>query len=94
MPTHRDERVAEMRARSDAVLNGALIAVGALGILDNIVVHWLLQLHRAVPGPHALEVELSLLALSAGLFILGVWRELRARRHESTRSSKSRNTTH
>lgn len=45
------------------MLNGALIALGALAILDNVVVHWLLGWHRAVPGPHALTVEWSLIAL-------------------------------
>jgi uncharacterized membrane protein len=69
-----------MTERSDAMLNGALIALGALAILDNVVAHWLLGLHRAVPGPHALTVEWSLIGLGAVLVIIGVWRERRARR--------------
>lgn len=36
-----------MSERNDAVPNGALIALGALAILDNV--HWLFGLHRAVP---------------------------------------------
>jgi uncharacterized membrane protein len=68
-----------MQQRSDAMLNGALVAIGALGVVDNIVVHWLLGLHRAVPGPNALAVELVLVAISVGLFVLGTWREVQAR---------------
>ena len=69
-----------MKGRNDALLNGALIAIGALGVLDNLVVHWLLGLHRAVPGRHALAAEIILVAVSTGLLVLGVWRERRARR--------------
>jgi uncharacterized membrane protein len=69
-----------MRERNLAMINGALIALGALGIVDNIVFHWILELHRAVPGPHALTVEAALVIVSAGLLVLGIWRERRARR--------------
>lgn len=60
-----------MKPRTDAMINGALIALGSLGILDNVVVHWLLEWHRAIPGPHALEVELVLVAGSTVLLISG-----------------------
>ncbi|HEX9616822.1 MAG TPA: DUF2243 domain-containing protein [Anaerolineales bacterium] len=66
--------------RNQALINGALIAVGAVAIIDNIVAHWLLGLHRAVPGPYAGWLEAGLVVLGAGLLILGTWRELRARR--------------
>jgi uncharacterized membrane protein len=66
--------------RTDALVNGALIALGALAIVDNVVVHWLLGLHRAVPGPWAGAVEAGLVLLGAGLLAVGVWRERRARR--------------
>ena len=68
------------RERADALINGALISMGALGVVDNIVVHWLLGLHRAIPGPYATPVEVILVVLSAGLLALGVGREARARR--------------
>lgn len=68
------------RERTDALVNGGLISVGALGVVDNIVVHWLLELHRAVPGPHATLVEVTLVVFSAGLVVLGLWRETRSRR--------------
>jgi uncharacterized membrane protein len=69
-----------MAERNDAMINGALIALGVLGVMDNVVFHWILELHRAVPGPHALTVEVVLVIVSAGLLVLGIWRERRARR--------------
>ena len=63
--------------RNDPLLNGALIALGATAIVNNVVAHWLLGLHRAVPGPWAGPVEVG---LGAGLLALGLWRERRARR--------------
>lgn len=72
-----------MKQRTDAMINGALIALGGLGILDNVVFHWLLELHRAIPGEHALEVELVLVAASVALLLLGVGREYRARKKNS-----------
>lgn len=68
-----------MPPRTDAMVNGALVGIGTLGVLDNIVVHWLWQLHRAVPGPHALGVEIALVVASTSAVTLGIWRERRAR---------------
>lgn len=65
---------------NDALINGALIALGALAIVDNVVAHWLLGLHRAIPGPWAGAVEVGLVVLGAGMLILGIWREVQARR--------------
>jgi len=67
--------------RTDALLNGALIALGALAIVDNVVFHWLLQLHRAIPGPWAGTVEGGLIVLGVGMLAVGLWREKQARRH-------------
>jgi uncharacterized membrane protein len=66
--------------RNEPLLNGALIALGALAIVDNVVAHWLLGLHRAIPGPHALPAEIGLIVLGAGLLGPGIWWEARARR--------------
>ncbi len=68
------------RDRNGALINGALISLGLLGILDNLISHWLLGLHRAVPEPHALSVEVALVALSSVLLAAGLWREYRARK--------------
>ena len=64
----------------DAMLNGALMALGAVSVVDNVVAHWMLALHRAVPGPYALQVEWALVILGALLFAIGLRRELCARR--------------
>ena len=66
--------------RSDAMVNGALIAIGALGVVDNVLFHWVLGIHRAVPGGRALEVEYALIGGGLFLLMLGFWREWRARR--------------
>lgn len=77
-----------MTQRNDALLNGALMALGLLGILDNVLVHWLLELHRAIPGPNAWEVEIALVIVSAVLLVAGGWRELRARKGQLGSSSR------
>ncbi|GIW07517.1 MAG: hypothetical protein KatS3mg060_2322 [Dehalococcoidia bacterium] len=66
--------------RNGALVNGALIALGALAIMDNVVAHWLLGLHRAVPGPWAGPVEIGLVILGTGLLALGLWQERRMRK--------------
>jgi uncharacterized membrane protein len=82
MGLHKDER---LHHRNDALVNGALIALGAMAIVDNVVVHWALGLHRAVPGPNPLPVEVGLVVLGAALLTLGVWRERRVRRAAAPR---------
>lgn len=77
----RMNEVRPMNERNDAMINGALIGVGALGIFDNVVFHWLLQLHRVIPGPYALHVEVALVIISAGLIAVGIWRERRQRQY-------------
>ena len=69
----------ERAQRNDALINGALMALGALAVVDNVVVHWMVGLHRAVPGPNATAVEIGLIALGAVLLVVGLWRERRAR---------------
>ena len=66
--------------RNDAMVNGALIALGALGIIDNVVVHWILGWHRAIEDhPHTLEIEIGIVAASAAMLTAGILRERRAR---------------
>jgi uncharacterized membrane protein len=61
-------------------LNGALMALGAMAVVDNVIAHWLLDLHRAIPGPYALHVEIALIAIGAAMFTAGFWRERRMHR--------------
>lgn len=69
-----------MSERNGAMVNGALIALGAVAILDNVVTHWLLGLHRAVPGGAATVVEIGLVVVGIVLVLIGVTRERHARR--------------
>lgn len=80
MPGH-DKKVWFKNDRNAPLINGALIALGVLAIVDNIVAHWLLELHRAIPGPWAGPVEAGLVVLGVGMLLLGLGREIRARRH-------------
>jgi uncharacterized membrane protein len=76
--SHLDPRTRETD-RTDALVNGALIAVGTMAVLDNVVAHWLLGLHRAVPGPWAGPIEVGLVVLGTAMVGVGLWREWRAR---------------
>jgi hypothetical protein len=70
-----------VKGRNDAMLNGALIVVGALGVFDNVVVHWILGWHRIIEDhPHALELEIAAVAASTALLVTGIVRERNARR--------------
>jgi hypothetical protein len=72
------------RSRDGAMLNGALIALGALGIFDNVVVHWILGWHRAIEdSPHYLEIEIAIVTVSTAMLVAGVVRERRARADRS-----------
>ncbi|CAN5794355.1 hypothetical protein BH23GEM7_BH23GEM7_21620 [soil metagenome] len=71
---------ADVRHRNEAMFNGALIAFGATGIFDNVVNHWILELHRAVPGPYTLQVEIGLVVVSTALLVTGLGLERQARR--------------
>jgi len=72
---------ADNRGRNDAMLNGALITLGALGIYDNVVVHWILGWHRVIEdSPYNLEIEIGIVAVSTAMLVAGLVRERRARR--------------
>ncbi|MGH2544727.1 MAG: hypothetical protein ACRDIB_18195 [Ardenticatenaceae bacterium] len=51
--------------RDQALINGALIAIGTAAVLNNIIAHWLLGLHRAIPGPWTGSVEVRLIFVGA-----------------------------
>lgn len=70
-----------MTARYDAMVNAALIALGALAIFDNVVVHWLLEFHRFKDGwDGSVYVEMALVLVGAAMLTTGVIRERRVRR--------------
>lgn len=62
------------------MLNGALVAVGAVGVGDNVIFHWLLGWHRlnqAWTSTENLLAEGVLVGLSAGMAAAGIHRERR-----------------
>jgi uncharacterized membrane protein len=67
--------------RNIAALNGALMAIGLLGVVDNVVFHWLLGLHRLFDGPEPVvfAAEAVIVVVGIALFGLGMFREGRAR---------------
>lgn len=71
-----------MHERTDAMINGALILIGTVAIVDNIVFHWLLGWHRViegVPDPEMFLLELSIVLIGVILLSVGTWREYTVR---------------
>jgi hypothetical protein len=73
--------------RRQPFLNGAMVALGVVAVVDNVVSHWILGLHRAVPGQAAAAVEASLVVLGVVLVTVGLGREARERRLPARRTS-------
>lgn len=66
--------------RRQALLNGGMVALGAVAVIDNVVSHWWLGLHRAVPSDAATAVEVFLVILGVALVAIGLRREVNQRR--------------
>jgi uncharacterized membrane protein len=63
--------------RSDGLLAGALMALGALAVIDNVVFHWWLGFHRfneAWSHELNLAVEASLVLTGIAMVVIGVHR--------------------
>lgn len=78
MTTNRD-------ARTDALVNGVLIALGASAVADNILTHWVLSIHRVISGPWTLTVEWIVMVIGAIVLAIGLWRERAARNRPTER---------
>jgi hypothetical protein len=62
------------------LVDGALIAVGALAIVDNVMVHWILGWHRLVDGwNYNVHGEVALIALGTMMVAAGTARVRRRR---------------
>lgn len=59
------------------------MALGAVAVIDNVVSHWLLGLHRAVPSDAATAVEVFFVVLGVALVAVGLRREVHQRRAPS-----------
>lgn len=72
-----------MNERADTVVNGALMVIGAAGVVDTVVFHWLLGWHRlieGVPDPTMFLLELGVVLVGVVLLAIGAWQERTARR--------------
>lgn len=61
--------------RSDSLLAGALMALGALAVVDNVVFHWWLGFHRfnqAWSHELNLAVEASVVLTGIAMLVIGV----------------------
>lgn len=69
------------KERNSILLNGALISVGLVAVLDMLIPHWLFKWHRLVPN-HTISTVLEVALFIFGLISLGVgiYREIKARR--------------
>jgi uncharacterized membrane protein len=77
--------------RTSANLNGALIVMGLLGTIDNVLIHWILGLHRLIEdSEYTLHAEILLLIASAGFLAIGLYREWTARRRQVATGSGTR----
>ncbi len=85
----------KLSPRTSANLNGALIVIGLLGTVDNVLIHWILRLHRLIEdNPYTLHAEILLVVASAFLLTVGIYREWSARNRHSTRTRSGRDVDH
>lgn len=70
-----------------SALDGALIALGVVAVVDNVVFHWLLGFHRFKEGwPGSIYVEVLLVIVGVSMTIVGT-RDLRRRLQRPPRAS-------
>ena len=67
--------------RNRVLINGSLISLGFVAILDNIFSHWIFKWHRILPDEKLSEyLEIALFILGLILLGTGVFREIKDRR--------------
>jgi len=68
--------------RNRILINGSLISLGLVAILDNVFSHWIFKWHRILPDETLSEyLEVALFILGLILFGIGLYREIKDRRH-------------
>jgi uncharacterized membrane protein len=69
------------KARNHILLNGMLISVGLIAILDNVISHWIFKWHRILPD-ETLSKYLEITIFIAGiiLLVIGIYREVKERK--------------
>lgn len=67
--------------RNRILINGSLISLGLVAILDNVFSHWIFKWHRILPDETLSEyLEVALFILGLILFGIGLYREIKDRR--------------
>lgn len=67
--------------RNRILINGSLISLGLVAILDNVFSHWIFKWHRILPDKTLSEyLEVALFILGLILFGIGFYREIKDRR--------------
>jgi uncharacterized membrane protein len=70
--------------RNRILINGSLISLGLIAVLDNIFSHWLFRWHRILPNETLSEyLEIALFILGLILLGIGIYREIKDRRIKS-----------
>lgn len=70
--------------RNRILINGSLISLGLVAILDNVFSHWIFKWHRILPDETLSEyLEIALFILGLILFGIGLYREIKDRRHKA-----------
>lgn len=63
------------------MLNGMLISVGLIAVLDNVISHWLFKWHRILPDEMLSKyLEIALFIAGIVLLVLGIYREIKGRK--------------
>lgn len=72
------------KERNRAFINGSLISLGAVAILDNIISHWIFKWHRILPD-ETLSEYLEVALFISGLIFLGIglYRKIKDRRNKA-----------
>jgi uncharacterized membrane protein len=82
----------KVSSRTSANINGALIVIGLLGTVDNVLIHWILGLHRLIENSeYTLHAEILLVVASSGILAIGTYREWSAR--QRVRANNTREGT-
>ena len=63
------------------MINGMLISVGLIAILDNVVSHWFFKWHRILPDETLSKyLEIALFIAGIILLVIGIYREVKGRK--------------
>lgn len=68
--------------RNRILINGCLISLGSVAVLDNIISHWLFKWHRILPDETLSQyLEIAIFILGCVFLGIGLYREIKDRRN-------------